>query len=55
MKNASIDLFNQISSKMPPQEWEHFKRELIKSQFNVTLGELSQLLEQYMSEALTKQ
>ena len=45
---------NQISSKMPRQEWELFTSELIKTQYKLSLGELSQLLEQFTNQALTK-
>jgi len=55
MKNACIDLFNQISQKLPRQEWELFSSELIKTQYRTTLGQLSQLLEQFTSQPLTKQ
>ena len=55
LKNSSIDLFNQISTKMPQQEWELFTSEIIKTRYRVTLNQLSQLLEQFTNEGLTKQ
>ena len=55
MKNSCIDLFNQISQKLPRQEWELFSSELIKTKYRIMLGKLSQLLEQFTSTPLTKQ
>ena len=53
MKNSSIDLFNQISHKMPQQEWELFTSEIIKTKYRVTLDLLSQLLEEFTNEGLS--
>ena len=55
MKNACIDLFNQISQRLPKQEWELFSSELIKTKYRVKLGQLSSLLDQFTSTPLTKQ
>ena len=54
MKNSSVDLFNSISNKMDQQEWELFSSELIKLKYRITLSHLSQLVEQFTSEVLTK-
>ena len=40
---------------MPQQEWELFTSEIIKTRYRVTLNQLSQLLDQFVNEPLTKQ
>lgn len=54
MKNSTVDLFNQISQKMPQQEWELFTSEIIKTRYRVSLRHLSDLLEQFTNEPLTR-
>ena len=55
MKNSSIDLFNSISEKLETQEWELFTSEIIKMNYQVTLNQLSQMVENFTNETLTKQ
>ena len=54
LKNQTMDLFNSISSKADKKQWELLTYELIKRKYTCTCQELSNLLNHFITEKLTR-